>query len=354
MAASGAILALLFWFCLGSGSLFTPEAAVVAMQRSRTHPGAVAGTPVAAPVDAGDPGAGAQTGDDPLDGDPLDGAVAEKDSAAPSEQTLLAIERSGRPTEEPRTFSAYDDDPGTVWIPRSDTGETWIWLDLGQEQRLREVRWLAQGAGVVTLSVSSDLRRWRDVESIDVNEAWQRVDLRDDARFVRLALVADEGAPPAIAEVAIYGSARAVSSEQEANDTSRGRTRERNARDEAGVRQLQNAGNAEVSRRRNGNSQGETRSSGQVRITAQAGEARCEGDRERCQARQGVVTVEEDCGRGESCAIDIRADGGSALCDGSGGGENRAGGGRGRRAGDGGRCDAEADGGAVAVGDVNP
>ena len=64
--------------------------------------------------------------------------------------------------------------------------------------------------------------------------------------------------------------------------------------------------------------------------------------------------MEEDCEVDGSCTIDIQVDGGTAACDATGGDEARAGDGEGRRGGDGGECEATANGGAVAIGDINP
>jgi hypothetical protein len=63
--------------------------------------------------------------------------------------------------------------------------------------------------------------------------------------------------------------------------------------------------------------------------------------------------VEDDCTADGTCTIDVRADGGTAVCDSTGGDESRAGGGEGKRGSDGGECEAVANGGAVAIGDIN-
>ena len=68
----------------------------------------------------------------------------------------------------------------------------------------------------------------------------------------------------------------------------------------------------------------------------------------------GQVSVEEDCAGDGSCTIDVRADGGTVVCDASGGDQSKAGDGEGKRGGQGGRCEAVANGGAVAIGDINP
>jgi hypothetical protein len=99
-------------------------------------------------------------------------------------------------------------------------------------------------------------------------------------------------------------------------------------------------------------SKGDTRNTGNV--SAKAGKTKCSGKRERCRARPGKVEVTDDCDGDGTCTIDIRADGGSAVCDASGSNEARAGDGEGKRGGgNGGRCEAVADGGTVTIGDVS-
>jgi hypothetical protein len=306
------------------------------------------------PLDS-DPSQREPAAGDPLDGDPLDGPPAGSDPDVPADQTQLEIVRSARPHDEPATLAAYDDDPRTVWTPRTAAGETWLWLDLGQERPLREVRWLAQGKGTVEIAVSSDRQRWRDVDRVDVGSGWQGVELRDDARYVRLTLLPTEdgGELPAIAEAAVYGSdpRRSVSSQQRAGD-GRERNQDRQSRAD---RQSVSEQEAEGDGSSGGNAgRRQSRSGGRVRISTEPGETRCRGDRERCEARQGEVSVEEDCEREGTCTIDVRADGGTAVCDAAGGDETEAGDGEGRRGGRGGRCEAVANGGAVAIGDVNP
>jgi hypothetical protein len=318
------------------------------------------GTPVAAAAERHDPldsipSEGASITGDPLDGDPLDGRPAEGDPGAPSEQAQLEIVRSARPHDEPATLAVYDDDPQTVWKPQANADETWLWLDLGLERRLREVRWLSRGTGTVEIAVSNDRVRWQDVDRVEVSRGWHGVKLRDDARYVRLTLlpVDDGGELPAIAEAAVYGPdrRRSVSSEQRASDD-RERSRDRQSRgDKRSVSEQEAEGDGSA----DGNEgRREARSGGRVRISAEPGETRCSGDRERCEARQGEVSVEEDCEREGTCTIDVRVDGGTAVCDAAGGDETKAGDGEGRRGGRGGRCEAVANGGAVAIGDINP
>jgi hypothetical protein len=251
--------------------------------------------------------------------------------------------------------AVYDDDPQTVWTPQTDAGETWLWLDLGQERPLREVRLLARGSGTVEIAVSSDRRRWRDIDRVDVGGGWQGLDLRDDVRYVRLTLFRpdDGGELPAIAEAAVYGFdlGRSVATEQRARDPrERDQNRQSRGRGKSAAEQQ-----AEGDATSGGNEErSEPRSGDRVRISAEPGETRCRGKGERCEARQGEVSVEEDCEREGTCTIDVRADGGTAICDAAGGDETKGGNGNGRRGGKGGHCEAVANGGAVAIGDVNP
>ncbi len=344
---------------LGSAVL-VPSRSASGMQGSDNGDEPASGTPVAAaaephdPLDS-EPSQEASTATDPLDGDPLDGPPAGRDPGAPVDQAQLEIVRSARPHDEPATLAVYDDDPHTVWTPQADADETWLWLDLGLERRLREVRWLATGRGTVEIAVSSDRRRWRDVDRIDADRGWQGVELRDDARYVRLTLLPtdDGGELPAIAEAAVYGpdERKSVSVEQRAGE-GRGRDRDRQSRGERQSVSEQQAEGDDPPRGNEGRRQ--PRSGGRARISAEPGETRCRGDRERCEARQGAVPVEEDCERERTCIIDVRADGGRAVCDAVGVDETKAGDGEGRRGGREGRCESVANGGAVAIDDVNP
>ena len=209
-AISFVITAVAVSLALG-GTFFVPSPPAAGMQRSTNGDESLNGTPVAATAEAhdpldSDPSQGDPIGGDSLDGDPLDGLPA-GDSNAPVDQTPLEIVRSARPHDEPTTVAAYDDDPRTAWTPHADAGETWLWLDLGQERPLREVRVLARGRGTAEIAVSSDRQLWRDVDQIDVGGGWQGLELRNEARYVRLTLLPpdDGGELPAIAEAAVYG-----------------------------------------------------------------------------------------------------------------------------------------------------
>lgn len=344
------------------GAFIVPGPTAAGMMQTREGDALAIGTPVAPAAEPHDPPANespadsARDGDpldgDPLDGDPRDGKPPRRDPDAPLDQTQLEIVRSGRPNDAPSSVLAYDGDPETSWAPRAGSNETWLWLDLGAERRLREVRWLAEGTGTVEIAVSSDRQRWRDVDRVDVESGWQGITLRDDARYVRLALLPNDGELPAIAETAVFGPDRAetVSSQQKAAD---GGERKRDRRDRADNRSAsEQQADEDSSRSKEGRN--ESRSNDRVRVSAEEGETRCSGNRERCEARQGDVSVEEDCEQEGSCTIDVHADGGTAICDASGGDQTETGDGEGKRGGRGGRCEAVADGGAVTIGDINP
>jgi hypothetical protein len=323
------------------------------MQESSIRDKPSSGTPVATephdPLDSSPSQEEFHSGD-PLDGDPLDGPPA-GDPGAPTDRTQLEVERSARPHDEPSTVAIYDDDPKTLWTSEADTGETWFWLDLGLERPLREVRWLAEGRGVVEIAVSSDRRRWRDVDRIEIGHGWQGADLREDARYVRLTLlpIDDGGELPAIAEASVYGPP-SISAEQQARDGRASKRNRQSRRGEKSSAEQEAGGNDSPA----GNEpRTESRSRGRVRISAESGETRCRGDGQRCEEQEGEVSVEEDCEREGTCIIDVRADGGTAVCDAAGGDETKAGKGEGKRGDRAGRCEAVANGGAVAIGDVN-
>ena len=351
-----AIVVMTLVVAAGFGAASGPGAAIGMMQ-TREQGNPAAGTPVAATAEPDDPLDGDPLDGDPGAADPLDGEPPGEDEGAPADQTHLEIVRSGRPSQESRTLESYDDDPATAWVPEAANGETWVWFDLGTEQRVREVRWLALGDGAVDVSISSDRRRWQEIERVEVDGEWQGVTLREDAQYVRLSLVPnDDAAPPAIAEVAVYGKDRgdSVAAEQEA-ENDRERRRDRRNRDDTETGSRRNGAAADDAAAETSDDNGRRqRRGGRVRIAAEPGETRCTGDRERCQARQGTVSMEEDCEADGSCTIDIQVDGGTAACDATGGDEARAGDGQGRRSGDGGECEAVANGGAVAIGDINP
>ena len=317
---------------------------VLGMTEPRPKQTAALGTPVPPipsrePLD-GDPRGAGQSAADPLDGDPLDG----------TSQTRLEIVRSGRPESAPRSLVAYDDDPETVWRPAINEGDPWLWLDLGAASNVRTVRWLASGSGSVEVSVSDDRRRWHSVDTIEVRPAWQQLSLRDDARYVRLDLIpSSDGAPPGIAEVAVYGSQAAhdATLAQKANKGRKGGKNE-NKGEKGGKSAKGSNGHPKSKKTKSG------KSTSDGNVTAQEGDTHCTGNRDRCRARDGKVSIDDNCQSDGTCTIDVQADGGSATCGAAGGERDRAGKGKRTRGGSGGRCDAAADGGTVTIGDINP
>ena len=225
---------------------------------------------------------------------------------------------------------------------RPGSGSIWVW----RGACARCAGWPKERA--VEIAVSSERSDGVSVDRVDVGRGWQGLELRDDARYVRLTLLPtdDGGELPAIAEAAVYGAERA-----ECFFGTAGR-RPANA---IGTGSRVATGNQFPSRKRRATTRrvvtrgdGTPVPGGRVRISAEPGETRCSGDRERCEARQGEVSVEDDCEREGTCTIDVRADGGTAVCDAAGGDETKPGDGEGRRGGRAGRCEAVANGGAVA------
>ncbi len=326
------------------------------------------GTPVAVtPPDSpavADPLDGDPAETEPLDGDPLDGNPDLLDVER-NDNRRIEIVRSGRPSGAPRSVVAYDNNPDSFWGTDETVDDPWLWVDLGEEFSLREVHLLARGGGEIELSVSNDRRTWQEVDRISIAPGWAQVELREDARYVRFSLFKnDEGKFPEIAEVSAYGQEQQsdVSQEQKGKrDKERNKDRSRKQKagndkrdkDDSGGNQSTDDKNNK-SNNKNGKDSNGSGSRSADGISVEAGETRCDGDRERCRARAGKVSVEDDCGTGSSCTIDIQADGGTAICDASGGSRAEAGDGEGRRNGDGGRCEAVANGGAVSIGDVNP
>ncbi|MFN8590828.1 MAG: discoidin domain-containing protein [Thermomicrobiales bacterium] len=287
---------------------------------------------------------------DPLDGDPLDGPLAVTHQ---TDEKLVefAIARSGRPSDAPNSAVAYDGDPQTVWSVAGDSVEPWVWIDLGQPERVREVRWLARGSGTIAVEVSSDRKTWRAAGEEPVRAGWQHVGVTGEARYVRLALSADDdGDLPAIAEISAYGIERGGSAAL-AQDTGKDKKkRERKTDDEPRARDRPHGNDASSNEVDKG-----TRAERLPGVTAEPGETDCQGKRAKCRAEAGEISVEKDaCDGSGSCTIDIVANGGTATCDASGGDENTAGRGKGKSNDNGGRCEATANGGTVTIGDIDP
>lgn len=285
---------------------------------------------------------------DALDGDPLDGPARKKRPLAPENATQLTIVQSGRQKDTPKSTALYDDNADTAWAP-AGVDEPWVWMDLGDTQAVRTIRWLASGRGDVEIAISGDRKRWSVLDTQSISGDWQEVALREDAQYVRLTLLPEDDASGVeLAEVEIFGREPKADASlaQEAKQGNRKRDKRRaaqRAKDTASTSDDSAADSPSGDK------------SGSVNSSAKAGKTKCSGKRERCRAKPGKVEVTDDCGGNGTCTIDIRADGGSAVCDASGGEEDRAGKGEGKRGGgDGGRCEAVADGGTVTIGDVNP
>ena len=339
-ASFGLMAVLLIVLSVALSMLFAAGTGGADAMQSREGGTPASGTPVAAESGT----------NDPLDGDPLDGPPRTDDSDEPEDLTQYEFTRSGRPAGAPQSLTAYDGDSKTAWSV-ADATETWIWFDLGEERPLREVRWLTSGAGTIEVAVSADREEWSDVGEREVDPGWQSLDAREEARYVRLTLVAEEeGSVPPLAEVAAYGPDRAggVALEQRARNDKR-ETR-RDSRDNSRRNRATDRETERTRERGRGDASAESRPG----ITAEPGETRCEGNRAKCRAKPGRVSVEEDCQSEGTCAIDVRADGGTAICEASAGDENKAGRGSGRRDGDGGECEAVANGGVVTIGDIDP
>ena len=288
-------------------------------------------------------------GPDMLDGDPLDGPARKTRLPEPDNATQLTIVQSGRQKDTPNSTALYDGDPDTTWTPQN-VAEPWVWVDLGDTETVRNVRWLAAGSGDVEISVSSDRKQWAVLDTQGITGGWQEISLREDAQYVRLTLLPEDDGPDiGLAEVEVFGRERKA-------DTSLAQKAKKGNKkpDKRGATErAQKATKADDEPASGDTAKGDQRTTGNT--SARAGKTKCSGKRERCRARPGKVEVTDDCGGDGTCTIDIRADGGSAVCDASGGDEDRAGDGEGKRGGgNGGRCEAVADGGTVTIGDVNP
>ena len=286
---------------------------------------------------------------DALDGDPLDGPAREKRPPDPDNATQLTIVQSGRQKDTPNSTALYDGDLETAWLPQG-VEKPWVWVDLGSLETVRNVRWLADGSGEIEIAVSADRKQWSVLETQPISGDWQEISLREDAQFVRLTLLpGDDESSIGLAEVEVFG--RKGKADAAVAQKAKTETRKRDKRRTA--ERTQDSASTDDEPTRSRASKGDRR--GSVNASARAGKTECSGKRERCRTRPGKVEVTDECGGDGACTIDIRADGGSATCDASGGAKDRAGHGEGKRGGgNGGRCEAVADGGTVAIGDVGP
>ncbi|MDQ2655764.1 MAG: discoidin domain-containing protein, partial [Chloroflexota bacterium] len=276
---------------------------------------------------------------DALDGDPLDGPTSKKRPPDPDNAKQLTIVQSGRQKDTPNSTLIYDGKLDTSWSP-TDVDEPWVWVDLGDTETVRNVRWLAAGSGDVEISVSSDRKQWAVLDTQGITGGWQEITLREDAQYVRLTLLPkDDTSDVGLAEVEVFGRERDADASlaQKAKKGNQKRDKRRSSE------RAQKAAKADDEPASDDTAQGNQRTT--RNSSAKAGKTKCSGKRERCRARPGKVEVTDECGGDGTCTIDIRADGGSAICDASGGDEDRAGDGEGKRGGgNGGRCEAVADG----------
>lgn len=313
-----------------------------------------ASTPVAIPLDPYDhaPSRAPTVVPDPLDGRPEDQPRADHD--APSGLDELPIVRSGRSRDAPDSSVAYDGNGSTAW-PAGELENRWIWFDLGEPVRIRLVRWLATGSGSVTIDVSDDRETWQEVGDSSLANDWVGIDLRENARYVRLTFSDDATEDTSLVEFAAYGMSpdRGTGGNQsvELAQEREQRAQDRRSQRDRGQRRAQKARVEATGAPEN--ESGADSGSG-ASVSTKPGKTKCKGDKAKCQAREGKTRVDEDCTSEGTCVIDVRADGGTAICDATGGDKNETGQGEGKQPGRGGRCEAIADGGTVTIGDINP
>lgn len=327
---------------------------IAGQSRGRGADGLVAdGTPVSGvidPLDNVEPEPTAAP--DPLDGTPQ--ARPQADEGAPEDLEALPVVRSGRSRSAPDSSVAYDGDVTTAW-PAGEQGSRWVWFDLGEKARIREVRWLTTGAGTLSIDVSNDREKWREIASAPLETSWSGLTARHEAQFLRLSFSDQTSSNATLIEFTVYGQqisagvggGRTVELAQERKQRASDRQEQRTK----GARRAQRANDAAPAADEGATSDN---SRSGVQISAKPGKTQCKGDKAKCRANEGKTRVEEDCATEGTCAIDVRADGGTATCDASGGGNNETGQGEGKRSGRGGRCEAVANGGTVTIGDINP
>lgn len=312
-----------------------------------------AGTPV---VQAPDPLDSLPDGET-IEPDPLDGAANEReqpDEVAAKGLDELPIVRSGRSRGAPDSSVSYDRNRSTAWLV-GEVDANWVWLDLGEQVRLRELRWLTTGSGTLTVEVSDDREKWREVGMSPFDDDWSVLELRDDTRYVRLTFSNDATDDASLVELAVFGQrsskgaggSQFVDSAQEREQ----RANDRKGRRDRSEQRPQRAANDELDAVGDGSN--EANDSG-LTVSTKPGKTKCKGEKARCRANEGKTRVEDDCATEGTCVIDVRADGGTAICDASGEDDNETGQGEGKRPGRGGRCEATADGGTVTIGDISP
>ena len=255
------------------------------------------------------------------------------------------IVASGRPRHSTDSVLAYDGDPTTGWSAGEVSPTAYAWFDLGQRRTIAGLRWFQSVVdGPVAIQISNDRQEWTTVLVAEqpVADSWQRADIGQVARFVRIVVDTERGGAD-LAEVEIFGPPGSEPAE-----------------DEVAIAQQQPVSNRAPSVRiTGGGEQGRQAAevavvttpepdSEAVEISVNGETTRCSGG-ERCRVESRQPEIVEDCGDGTTtCTIRIGVSGGLAVCDASGG--NR---GRNSASGSGERCTAEASGGTVEVSDVN-
>ena len=146
---------------------------VSGMQSSRSGERVAPATPVAGSSARADPLDGRPPAETPPVPDPLDGQADKEgrpaeDPNAPEDEVKFSIVRSGRPKEAARSDVAYDGDIESEWAVEAGSEESWLWVDIGSVRRLKTVRWLVTGEGVVEIAISADRERWESFGSVKV------------------------------------------------------------------------------------------------------------------------------------------------------------------------------------------
>lgn len=257
------------------------------------------------------------------------------------------IVASGRPRHSTDSVLAYDGDPATGWSAGDVAPMAYAWFDLGERRTIAGLRWFQSAVdGPVAIQISDDRREWTTVLVAEqpVADAWQRADIGQAARFVRIVVDTERGSAD-LAEVQIFGppGAEPVEDVDEVAVAQRQPVTNRapSVRITGGGEQGQRAAEAAVVTTPEADSEA-------VEISVNGETTRCSGS-ERCRVEGRAPEIVEDCGDGTtSCTIRIGVSGGLAVCDASGGNRGRNSDSRTEE-----RCTAEASGGTVEVSDVN-
>ena len=116
--------------------------------------------------------------------------------------SIYGVTRSGRSRGSINSRVVYDGDPTTVWTTDGSIvmEQAFVWVDLGSDQSIGEIRWLVSDAVVgvtMTIEVSSDRQTWQPVTSISelTPGEWQSHQANVSARYVRFTFANPVGAP---------------------------------------------------------------------------------------------------------------------------------------------------------------